>query len=468
MSRLIKNWSYLLFSDITQAVLNFFVFMLLARKLSPEGFGEFNVIMAVVAIFTVVANNFSANHVATREITLNPEGSKELTKKLIVIRFFSFLLSVIAIAIYLNIKGDTRVSIILFSTLLVLANSLWDISESIVFGFFVTKYTTLFNIIFSIIWLSIVFFIPENILSASIVLIIYSSLYVFRGLSYFFTFKLKFIKGRKNASSLTYKSILLMSFPYLGMRLFGVFADQIPILLLESKSGNQEVAFFSVGFRLIIPITLAVNTGLRAVFPFMTKLYNEDKKEFASKLTAGFEFVLLWGTIISCILVLSSQFWIPLFLGQAYLHSIDTFNILAWFGVGMCFDLILSTVLSSTYKQNTLAILTTIDFILLFPMYYFGAMYGAVGLAIAKLGGMLVVLVYHIIVVQKVLKININSMSFYLSLLFYILMMGATLFFENLYLKVIGALTILTIYIVYKPSPLRANIKYLVGFLKKT
>lgn len=57
MNKLLKNWSYLLLSDISQSVINFFVFMLLARKLTPVGYGEFNVILAIVAIFSVVATN---------------------------------------------------------------------------------------------------------------------------------------------------------------------------------------------------------------------------------------------------------------------------------------------------------------------------------------------------------------------------------------------------------------------------
>ena len=70
----------------------------------------------------------------------------------------------------------------------------------------------------------------------------------------------------------------MMSLPYLWMRVFGIFGEQIPILILNNKCGTDQVGYFSVGFRLIIPITIAINTGLRAVFPFMTRAYTDDPK----------------------------------------------------------------------------------------------------------------------------------------------------------------------------------------------
>ena len=63
------------------------------------------------------------------------------------------------------------------------------------------------------------------------------------------------------------------------MRVVGALGDQVPILLLEDYSGSAEVVFYSVGNRFVLPITIVVATGLRAIFPFMTKLFQEDKEK---------------------------------------------------------------------------------------------------------------------------------------------------------------------------------------------
>ena len=145
----------------------------------------------------------------------------------------------------------------------------------------------------------------------------------------------------------------------------------------------------------------------------------------------------IWGTLVAGILVLFSEYWIPFFLGKSYLNSIDAFNYLAWFGVGMCFDLLLSTLLSSTYKQKILAAITTIDFFIFIAFLYWGAQYGAIGLALAKLLSMLFILGYHIIVVCKVFNMSIRNRNFIISLVVYLFAMSVTLFISLFILKLL-------------------------------
>jgi hypothetical protein len=128
--------------------------------------------------------------------------------------------------------------------------------------------------------------------------------------------------------------------------------------------------------------------------------------------------------------------------------------------------MILSTVLSSTYKQNTLAIITTIDFLVVFPLLYLGSSYGAIGLANAKLFGLLIVIIYHIIVIVRLLKININNFGFYASFTFFLTMMFTNIFIESLLLKTILCLIIFLIFLSIKKSPLRQNIQFVFYKLK--
>lgn len=466
MSRLIKNWSYLLFSDLSQAGINFFVFIILARKLSPEGFGQLNIVLAIFMLFTVFANNLGANHVITREITLRPESVKKLLSKLVPLRIFSFIATTIAMIIYVLNTNNWDLSIVVFASILVFSNSVWDLSESVAFGMLVTKFTTIFNLIFSSIWLLSAFLIPCSVFNVKNVLLVYCSLFLLKSISYLVTIIKKYTLGNF-VSIISSRSIILMSLPYLFMRGLGSFVDQIPVLMLNSNSGSKEVGYFSVGLRLIIPITLTVSTALRAVFPFITRLYEKDKMVFEKKVIESFGFVFIWGTIMATILVNTSDFWIPFFFGKEYLFSVKAFNVLAWYGVGMCFDLLFSTILSSTYKQNTLAVITAIDFTILLPFLYFGSYYGALGLAIAKLISLLFILTYHIIVIKKVLKINIYNKQFFYSILFFLLMMGVSFLGGNLWMKIIFLVTVIFFYTLFEKSPLRQSIQYIVKLVFK-
>jgi len=461
MSKLIKNWTYLLFSDVSQAVINFFAFMVLARKLTPEGFGELNVVLALIALFTVFSNNVGANHVITREITLHHEATKHIFLKLVPLRAFSFIATSIALIIYTFTTKEADIFIIILSSVLILSNSLWDLSESIAFGYLVTKYTTLFNLIFSASWLLLIFIIPNELINVKLVLIIYCSLFVLKSIFYFIKIIKQYVVKNTSFFDIGFKAFLFMSFPYLWMRVLGSFVDQIPILLLDSNSGAKEVGYFSVGLRFIIPITLTVSTGLRAVFPFLTQLYHKDKVQFDMKVSQSFGYIFVWGSIIATILVGTSNYWIPFFFGAKYVNSIAAFNILAWFGVGLCFDLVLSTILSSTYKQKVLAIITTIDFVIMFPFLYIGAKHGATGLALSKLVSLLFIVPYHIIVINKVLEIKIYNKTFLYSYLFFIYLLILSNIPVFLWIKTILFLAVIVVYLRIRQSPLRQSLEFI-------
>ena len=442
-------------SDVTQAIIGFFTFMILARKLNPEGYGIFNVLLALVSIFSVFAVNISASQVIIREVTLNPTTSSSLYKIVFPIRILSLLFAIVGLILYQIFTGDTNYGLIFATSLIVVATVVWDLAESIAFGHFITKWTTIISIVASIAWLIIVLLLPINGVTVDIVIWLYTIVFLIRGFIYIIISYSKFVKSNDELSNIKLNSILWMSMPFLWMRVVGIFGEQVPLLLLKGFSGATEVGYFSVGNRFVVPITIAITTGLRAVFPFMTKLYKEDKIQFSRMLLQGFSFVFIIGGTIATVLTLSSSIWITLIFGNSYQESINAFNYQAWFGVLLCFDLLLATVLASTYRQKTLAIITTIDVLIIFPLIYFGAKYGAEGMAIAKLTGAFITICYHIFVVSFVLKINLISKAFVLSVAYFMIFMLSSIFvsYDSIRLIIVGCIIIF--YLFFKASPLR-------------
>lgn len=467
MSRLIKNWSYLLLSDISQAVISFFVFMILARKLNPEGYGTLNALLALASLFSVFALNVSANQVISREVTLQPKTTASIFRIAFPIRMISLVIAILALALYETYLGETNYGLIAATALIVSSTVLWDLAESIAFGHFVTKLTTIVSISASFIWLTIVILLPARNLNVTLVIWLYACLFIIRGVVYIVLSYTKFARGNNDESVINIRNVIIMSMPYLWMRVVGTFGEQIPILLLKGYSGAAEVGYFAVGNRFVMPITLAVTTGLRAVFPFMTKLFHEDKEKFKQKLVDGFTFILVIGASIAAILTISSGIWFPLFFGNAYQKAIEAFNYQAWFGVLLSFDLLLSTVLSSTYRQKVLAIITTIDVFIVFPLLYLGARDGAEGMAIAKLAGVLITVMYHIIVVIFVLKIKLNSRPFILSCLYFLTLMITSVFIKEFVIKLVIVGVTIGFFSLIKTSPLRDLGKLVVDKIRK-
>ena len=468
MNKLIKNWSYLLVSDVSQSIISFFVFMFLARKLSPEGYGILNTIIAAASLFSVFASNFSSNQVVTREVTINPLSTGEIFRIVFRIRIISLILTVAALVIYQYHTSEGEIGFIISSSIIVISTLVWDLSESIAFGHFITKFTTIISIIASLCWLLVVLILPSENLNIQLVVIVYALMLFLRSLTYLgFSFT-KFVKPNKEKAQVTWKAILLMSFPFLWMRLVGTFGDQIPILLLKGNSGASEVGYYSVGSKFVLPITLAVSTGLRAVFPFMTKLFQEDKTKFNKTLQQGFTIILIIGASLAMLLTVSSTIWLPFFFGKEYQSAILSFNYQAWLGVLISFDLLLSNVLTSSYRQNALAIITTIDVLIIFPLMFFGSKYGADGMAMSKLIGSLITVLYHIIVIILILKIDLKSMSFIFSLIYFVILMLVSIFIHDILLKLSVIVLLILIYSVFNKSPLRQIIRMALSRIKTT
>lgn len=468
MNKLIKNWSYLLVSDVSQSIISFFVFMFLARKLSPEGYGILNTIIALAALFSVFSANLSSNLVVTREVTLHPKSTGDFFRIVFRIRIISLVLTVAALILYQYYTSENEVAFIVSASIIVISTLIWDLAESIAFGHFVTKFTTIISIIASLCWLVVVVILPSNNLNIQIVVILYSLILFFKSITYLgFSFR-SFIRPNTEEAQINWKTIVMMSLPFLWMRIVGTFGEQIPILLLKGNSGAAEVGYYSVGSRFVLPITLAVSTGLRAVFPFMTKLFQEDKNKFNKTLEQGFTFILVLGASLAMILTISSNIWLPLFFGSAYQDAILSFNYQAWLGVLISFDLLLSTVLSSSYKQKTLAIITTIDVIIIFPLMFFGSKYGADGMAMSKLIGSLITVLYHIFVIILILKIEIKSITFLTAVIYFVALMFISIFINDIILKLSLIILLLVIYSLFSKSPLRQILKMVLSKINKS
>jgi O-antigen/teichoic acid export membrane protein len=454
-NKFVKNWFYLLFSDVSQSIIGFFAFMILAVKLKPEGFGLLNSYLALATLISVIGVNICNSQVITREITLNPKSSFQLFKKFLNLRIASFFLCLLILIsyhfFYINLDNKIFLSILFIIT----ATIFWDLSESIAFGHFVTKFTTIILVSFSFIWFLFVFNFPEENISLNLVIWIYALLFLSRAAIYFATSFFKFAKPNINTTTTTVGTIVLMSLPFLWMRGIGSITTQLPFLLLESNSSSEEVGYYSVGTRLVIPVIIAITTAMKAVFPFITKLYKENINDFNTHVKDAFSFILIIGSTISCLLTLTSFIWIELLFGKEYIPSINVFNYEAWSGVLLTFDLFMATVLVSTFRQKILAIITTIDVIIMFPIIYFSSEFGADGLSFAKLLGSITLFLFHVLMVQYYLKIDLKSKQFIYSCFYFIICLCISFFQFSLLIKFSLLTTTLILFLNLKSSPFK-------------
>ncbi|MHA1410725.1 MAG: oligosaccharide flippase family protein [Candidatus Odinarchaeia archaeon] len=465
MNRIYKNWGYLLVSNIFSAGISFFTFIFLAKKLSPDGYGAFNTLIATVILFVTFANNIVAGTVINREIVSQPKAGKHLVKKAIYLRALGFAVVSIALVVYQYLTNKNEGIILASLIALMFSNVVWELCEQIAFGYFVTKITMLLKISVSVMWLVVVIMIPLKYATLKAFFLLYTLIMLIRSICYWLIDK-KILDKNDEKSNVSTKQLIRMSIPYLWMRIMGAFSNQIPILLLNGYSGTAQVAYYSVGYKFALPIIVMINSGISAIFPFLTKLYKEDIESYKKKVAIAFVFILIFGSTVAAFLTTTSSYWLIWIMGERYASSVEAFNYQVWFVICLGFDLILSMIFSSSYKQKTLAIITTIDMFILLLILFFCIPYGAKGVAIAKLIGVLISLLYHIFIVIIVLKIKLNNPMFYLSCCYFVILLIGSMFISQIWIKSGLYVIVIFVYLIFKNSPLRSMITLVRDKLK--
>lgn len=467
MNKLYKNWSYLLVSDITQQLVGFVVVIFLARKLSPEGYGQYNVIISIATIFSVVAN-FGMNSVVIREVSVRPQETAHLIRNIIVpIKSITLILAIALFYGYTNFITLAKYDWPGFIIIIILNLTLWDFSESVAFGHQVTKFSSILNILFSVTWLCIIIFAPSELFNVRSILFIYCILHLIKAVVYLIVvYRQFYIPSLKELVQYGISRIgfLKMTSVYFWLLGISTLAQQLPVQFLNSNSSLREVGFYSVGNKLMIPIGIAVGTAFKTLFPFMIKLYSENRESFLEKMKLGFGLIITIGTVLAVVLSLTSKFWLVLLFGEEYRESIIVFNFLVWYSIISILDTLLSNGLSSSYKEKVLAILATIDIIIVIPLVYFGSFHGAYGLALWKLISGLVLLSFHWIVFVKVLKVKMRNGDVLILFAFFVLSMVACNLPVHILLRVGIILLVGIIAVSIKDSPVASSMSYLRSF----
>ncbi len=462
--RLLKNWSYLAVSDLVQQIIGFLVVILLARKLSPEGYGQFNVILSLATIFAVFAN-FGMTSVTIREVSLHPQGTPALIRKVLIpLRSLSLMVAIVMFYGYHYFFTVGLNDWSVFVIWIIVGLTLWDLSESIAFGHEATNFSAILNVAYSFTWLGIIFLMPDEYLNVFTVTLVYSSLYFIKAISYiaivYKRFYLPSLREIKIAG-ISYINFLKMALPYVWLLVISVLANQLPIQFLNSNAGAREVGFYAVGYKLMIPIGIAVGTAFKAIFPSLTKLYAKNKEEFARKIRVGFNLIFIMGTTIAVLMSITSKYWLTMVFGTEYKGAIIVFDFLVWFSVITILDSLLSNALSSAYKERALAILATIDFIIVLPILYYGSFYGAFGVSLTKLVTGILMLTYHWIVFVRVLKVEIKIKELSILIGLFVLSQAVCLLMSNVVYQLLMITIVLGTASIIKGSPVPSTLMIL-------
>jgi O-antigen/teichoic acid export membrane protein len=405
----LRNFSLLAVGNFGARFIAMVTNIIVARYLAPERYGEYSLVLTYISIFYVVAS-LGLNQLVIRSVARDQGNSEYYFKLSLILRMLGFVVSAVAFALYCVISQKSFETFIIFAILGgVLLDTLWEGEQNVAFGMQKMEWNTIIGLVSSILNLVCYVLLPRAWFTVYSVLSIYLLFYFLRTVAYYVCLK-RFNLLRLESKDLTFsveecKGYLIESFPFYIMFLLGLLTSQFPILFLERHSGIEEVAFFNTANKLLLPITLFMNTAFSAFFPNQSILFAQDKNAFSLQTRKVLALVCGIGIYMAMAASLFKSEIVLVLYGESYACTANVLAYQCWYLVLYCVFCLNGNTLGAADSQKKLAICSVVYAIISTPILLYASRFGAEGLA----KGFVVASIINLIYIMPVLKKTVNG-----------------------------------------------------------
>lgn len=402
----LRNFTALATGEFAAHAINMFINILVARYLAPEQYGNYSLIMTYISLFYVVAS-LGLRQIVIRDISRSQTNSSYYFKMSMLLRLLGLVIAFVCVLGYsiLFHKGIAFL-FLLFVMVGVTTQSLWDGLQAVAFGMQKMKSTSIINVLFSVMMLLGCFLVPKEYFTFNNILVLYFSIFILKDIIYYITIKheklLTSNVGNTTIDFFDLKKLFNDSLPYYVLSIFTLFSSQFPILFLEKNSVITEVAYFNTANKLLLPMTLFMNTAMTALFPNQSQLYAKDKLKFSLKAKQIFTYLVLFGMFACFGISLFKDEIVYLLYGNEYASTGDVMAFQCWYLALLAVFCFIGGTFGAADRQKLVATTSILYAILSTPILYISSYYGAVGLAVGYIVASFVNMSYNFYYFRKV------------------------------------------------------------------
>ncbi len=412
MKTFVRNWSFLTISGFLQQVLGFLCVIRIARYLQPENYGNYIIIITSVGIAQTIAS-LGLRQIVIREIARKKNVSSAIAEKVLILLSVSVTVSAIGLLVYLRYSGEVgQTSLLLLSVALLLSQTLWNFSEPLAFGRQEMQYSSILGILGSGMWFVLIYFLPASNFTLELALSVYVFAQVIRSVTYAVV---EWRKGyfRKEPGSerevVASKNLLRHSLPLYATNLLTIPVTQLPILFLGLYAGKSEVGFYGVGNRFVVPLTLISGTLVSAVYPILARDFVSNREAFKANSKRVFLGIAIAGMFMCWTLALFSRQLITILLGAKYGPAVLPFEIQIWVALNLAMHSFVGTIFLAADLEYLMVKLSVFNAVAIGAANFYGAHFGAAGLAVSNWCGLLAGFTFHWYFIVKRVGIKIPA-----------------------------------------------------------
>jgi len=386
---LLKNYSSLTILQIANYIFPLISFPYLVRVLGPEKYGLVNFVIAFATYFSMFTD-YGFNISATQSIAINRDNETELRKIFWTVFFTKFLLLAIASFVFFSLvfligKFSSYSTFYVFAYLTVVGAMFFP--QWFFQGTEKMHYITEITVLVKTFWLAGVFFLIRSPNDAA-------DLVLLNGLSVLIIGVLGFVTAIKSFEIKFYlphfsELISLLKkgkYVFLSTASISLYTNS-NVFILGLIAGNEAAGYFAAADKIRIAIQGLFNNAATAVFPRVSRLFNESLEKVKKFLDKYLLIIWIAGILVSIFGFLFSQEIIDLLLGEKYVASVGIFKVLAFLPLIIVLSNFygIQIMLNKGFDKEFLRIVFSAGLINILLAVIFSSLYGAIGSAVAVL-----------------------------------------------------------------------------------
>lgn len=349
---LIKNTFWLGAVEFFSKILLFFVTVGLVRYWGAQEFGAFNLSFAYIAIFLILSD-FGLVTIATRDVAKHKDLSEKYLSNLIGLKLaLSILIVLFFVMSFFFVKNPVSIQL-LFATLIF---SLIQIFQ----GVFIAIFQAWEKM--EMVFLNKMIYYVGMLVSALLVISFHGTaihLVIGYTISTILSivlgiFQTNFLKIKINIAFDFgfWKELIKEALPLFGMTAATIIYANNDTLLIGRYFGNDQVGWYQTAFKILFAFQ-SVNVINYAIFPRITVLFHENKKETVKKLI---KLVISLSVLVLVPLALlitwQRELIMKLIYGPSFVVAAGVMSLLVWSGVINYFRVFVGNLLVIKKKQN--------------------------------------------------------------------------------------------------------------------
>lgn len=382
VKNIFKNTSWMMISQIVTGLCGFIWTIITARYLGSNYFGIMSFAISFAGII-VILMDLGVSTYATRDLSRKNELASEYLGKLIPLKTFLSLLTLVITPIILILMGKNNLTIIV-TFIFVLEYALISMSSLYQGGFQAfgkIEYHAKGLIINSFLILLFIFITIYFKLGLIFLAISYTSAYLIMLLYLIIEFRKHITIPKFNISPKFCMKAVQLSVPFALTTLFVTIYFSIDMVMLSLIAGNVATGIYNASYKIITVLTTFFTVYQVVVFPLMSKYFEGSKNLLKLSYIKSIKYLLFIILPITFGIVLYAYPLVTLIYGSEYLMAASVMQVLVWTVIFLFINGASGTLLNSSNKELFVTkiyaiaaiINITLNFILIPLFSYHGA-----------------------------------------------------------------------------------------------